>query len=188
MSIVQKYQGPLVSLPIVEEDGKPLPGNFVQLSSLTPKYGTVNTTLSSGSILPALVDTGTTNVQIPPTIADSIYKYAGAVPSGDGNGLVPCNLGTANANLTFGFGGDNGIKNVVPLRELVLSYTGQAHFRDGSPACELSVQALSPGGKILGDTFLRSAYIMYNMEANKIGLAQSAPDKNAGTDIVEDPV
>ena len=141
----------------------------------------------SGAVQPALLDSGTTNIQLPAPIAQEIYKLTGAVldSKSPGYAYVPCNLSTAAASLNFGFGGPKGANISVPMSALILAYDGTLQFPDGSPACDIGVEPSNIGLTILGDNFLRSAYVVYNIDAKQIGLAQAKPNAPAGSSIIE---
>jgi hypothetical protein len=57
-------------------------------------------------------------------------------------------------------------------------------FKDGQQACNFGISP-SPGATaILGDTFLRSAYVVYNLETNEIAIAQTVFNSDS-SNIVE---
>jgi hypothetical protein len=71
-------------------------------------------------------------------------------------------------------GGPGGPQISVPMSEMVVD--AGITFSDGSKACYLGIDAVdeSLGGSIiLGDTFLRSAYVVYDLENQVIALAQA---------------
>jgi len=74
------------------------------------------------------------------------------------------------------------------MNELVLtipSTTGrQLTFTDGTPACLFGVSPAGSMVSVFGDTFLRSAYVVYDLDNNEISLAQTNFN-STGTDIVE---
>jgi hypothetical protein len=63
------------------------------------------------------------------------------------------------------------ISSVPP--EANILFGGAPRYPDGQPACILGVQDEAGRGVILGDTFLRNAYVVYDLVNNRIGLAQS---------------
>jgi hypothetical protein len=97
--------------------------------------------------------------------------------------IVPCDLSKSDATFTFGFGGTNGPKINVPLSEFVLPLTDDSGnpltFQDGSNACGFGVEAAQGRPILFGDTFLRSAYVVYDLQTNQIALAQTKFGSNA---------
>lgn len=92
--------------------------------------------------------------------------------------VLPCSVANSGGTLNFGFGGSGGPVIKVPIDELVLPLTlpngKPATFTNNKPACQLGIQ--STGGTLpvlFGDTFLRSAYVVYDLANNRIGLAQT---------------
>ena len=63
---------------------------------------------------------------------------------------------------------------MAPVREFIFP-TSSGTFSDGSPACVFRIQSIE-GNAILGDTFLRSAYVVYDLSNKVIGLAQTVFD------------
>ena len=173
-----KYQGDLVALPITPD----ATGNYsefrVALTSVSVIDKSGTRPLTTGNYTSAaLLDSGTTVLQIDPDIADAIFKGFGVTTIGTTQ-LIPCSYRRSNVSLSFGFGGPGGPRVIVPLREMILdlpSRTGSPPTYDnGVPACNLGISASSPaGGVILGDSFLRSAYVVYDLANNEIGMAQA---------------
>lgn len=55
---------------------------------------------------------------------------------------------------------------------------------DGSRACLFGLSPSGNGVNVLGDTFLRSAYVVYDINNNQISMAQSNFDPK-GSDVIE---
>jgi hypothetical protein len=185
-----KYTGPLVALPM-QPDGQGNVTDFsVTLTSVSIRTADGKTQQLSAPDLavPALLDSGTFDTELPASIANPIISGMGAVDI-QGTATVPCRYTNADATIIFGFGGPGGPQIAVPMSEMVVD-TGFA-FSDGSEACYLGVNAvdLSLGGSIiLGDTFLRSAYVVYDLENQVIGLAQAKYNvKQGDSNIVPIP-
>ena len=178
-----KYHGPLISLPMQTASGS---GN---VTDLAVTLSSVAIQLDDGSLkqlsdpnlaVPAVLDTGTFDTELPADIANAITTGMGAVSSG-GQQFVPCLFATAaNATLIYQFGGPTGPTIHVPLSEMVTD--ANFTFADGTPACYLGINPVdtSLGGIILfGDTFLRSAYVVYDLENLQIALAQANANSTA---------
>jgi hypothetical protein len=76
------------------------------------------------------------------------------------------------------------------MSQLVLPLTTETgavpRFTNGQAVCQLGIQPAGEDPTLFGDTFLRSAYAVYDLENNKIALAQT--DFNStGSNIVAFP-
>lgn len=174
----------MIGVPIIKDPANDLYDRlFVEFTSLSLKYPSGNATLTGDdTVTLAVLDSGSTACSVPKPLADKIYSYFG-VRTEFGVPFLPCNLATADFSLTFGFGGANGPKITVPIGALVSASdpTDQYRFADETQACKL---LMSPGQDdflVLGDSFLRSAYVVYDLDNHQIALAQSnlspgAPD------------
>jgi hypothetical protein len=123
---------------------------------------------------------------LPNDITEAIYNNVDAVyDSQNGIAYVACSLANNASTLDFDFSGQT---IQVPYNELVLdigSSSGQPlTFSNGEPACIFGVAPAQGAEPVLGDTFLRSAYVVYDLANNEISLAQT--NFNSTTDdIVE---
>ena len=127
----------------------------------------------NGFAAPTMLDSGTTLTSLPQDLYNSVATYVGAVDSTSSGPLVLCNISSYQGTLSFGFGGDNGPRISVPFSELALPAADPQGkpltFEDGSPACRFGLFASSE--TLFGHTFLRSAYVVYDLDALKIGIA-----------------
>jgi hypothetical protein len=170
-----KYQGGLVSLPMQPTDAS---GNVtslaVTLSSVSIKDNSGTRLLSSTALsVPAILDSGTAGTQIPADVANAIINGMGAVIV-QGQALVPCRYLNADATIIYGFGGPGGPSISVPISEMLVD-TG-VQFEDGTEACYLGIDPIEVtlgGAILLGDTFMRAAYIVYDLENLEIAIAQT---------------
>ncbi|MCJ1466173.1 hypothetical protein MMC07_004792 [Pseudocyphellaria aurata] len=176
-----KYTPPLIGVPIIKSPRSQIYNSMlVELTSVSLKEPSGNVTLTSdGSVALVLLDSGTTSTQLPKSLTDQIYSHFG-VRMEFGRAFLPCNRGTADVSLTFGFGGANGPKITVPISAFVSPSTNFFRFADGTEACTLLIDYATDAA-ILGDSFLRSAYVVYHLESYQIALAQAnlnpgAPD------------
>ncbi|KEF63708.1 uncharacterized protein A1O9_01686 [Exophiala aquamarina CBS 119918] len=171
-----KYLGELTTLPVLKSDG-----GYRELAVALTGISVYGANLSSSSSLPigAVLDSGTTLSYLPDSLVEEIYSQMDATYSSSaGYAYVTCNGGTSGSNDTvdFTFSGKT-IK--VPFDELILgaatSSDGQPlSFENGEEACILGIAPLgSSSTSILGDTFLRSAYVVYDLTNNEISLAQT---------------
>jgi hypothetical protein len=173
-----KYEGQLSVLNIQ-------PAEQGLISRMLVIWSSIGVTDASGSVVipskstpqSALLDSGTALTVVPKDIFDSLVSYFGAVENKDlGTYIVPCDLGYGT--LDFGFGGASGPIIGVPFHELALPITDNQGniitYDDGSLVCQLGLDVADDSlGIILGDTFLRSAYVVYDLGRKQIGIAQT---------------
>jgi hypothetical protein len=186
-----KFSGDLVSLPIQQIEGHYLRYTVTITSiSIQDASGTRPLTDPNFEVL-ALLDSGTSAQQLPNNVMTELVQGLGALESG-GAALVPCSYRNANASLVYQFGGPNGPKVSVPFSELVQSLQGAPIFPNGEPECEFFVMggAAIDGTTeevILGDSFLRSAYVVYDVANNEIAIAQAALNAASTSNILVIP-
>ena len=172
----EKYTGDLVLLDIQPD------ANTGSITSMTVAWTSFAVTDDTGSTLletadfplPALLDSGTTLTLLPSNIFAQLTSYFNAVEDETFGWLVSCDIGTANGTLDYGFG--NGPIISVAYVELALPADDEEgnplEFQDGSAACSFGLDE-SPDGKTFDmcDTFLRSAYVVFDLDAQQIGIA-----------------
>lgn len=175
-----KYTGDLVGLPIQIDSAVNVYDRYlVTLTSVSIKDDSGTRLLSDSSMsVAALLDSGTTSTVLPDDVANAIWNGFGAVVSGPNEEFVPCKLKYTNAALIFGFGGPGGPSISVPISEMIDNgaINPGATFEDGEPICSLFVDTVAndaSGSIILGDSFLRSAYVVYDLENNEIAIGQT---------------
>lgn len=176
-----KYRGKLETLPI-----QPVQGVYSQV--ILALTGVALTTPSrqgqfSSSALPAavLLDSGSSLTYLPNPIVKDIYDALAVMfePS-SGVGYVPCALAGDRISISYTFSSPT---ITVGISELVLD-VGNLYFRDGTPACVFGIVPAGNSMAVLGDTFLRSAYVVYDLANNEISLANTNFNSN-GDNILE---
>ncbi|CAK7239646.1 MAG: hypothetical protein STHCBS139747_001080 [Sporothrix thermara] len=168
-----KFAGKLQRLPITPAEFSPdgVPRYWVNMTgmTLTPPAGSASTAtkMYADSAMQVFIDSGSTLTLLPETLANSIAADFDAVgPDSNGFYTVDCSLAAASTgSLNFAFG-DMVIR--VPYRELI---------RQSGSTCMLGVQA-STAFVLLGDTFMRSAYVVIDQTDNVVWLA---PYVNCGS-------
>ncbi|KAK0653146.1 aspartic peptidase domain-containing protein, partial [Cercophora newfieldiana] len=178
----KKYEEDLFSLPVVPAAQSPdgytrwwvnLAGIKVNQAdgTVVPVY----TPPSGGSGQPVLLDSGYTLSALPTAIFDNLvaaFPSAVYVPSADLY-VVDCLDPGQGGSVDFVFGDDSSDKTIrVPYNDFVW------HVPDSS-LCVLG--AFEDDFPVLGDTFLRSAYVVYDWDNKKVHIAQSA---NCGTNLI----
>ncbi|KAL4938737.1 aspartic peptidase domain-containing protein [Aspergillus oleicola] len=141
--------------------------------------------------LVALLDSGSTLTYLPSDLVQQIYNDLDVhFFEPEQFGYVPCNTyvsGRTDYAVTFTF---SGATIRVPLSELVLrdamAYAGDTFDINGEESCLFGILPAADFFPILGDTFLRSAYVVFDLDNNEISLAQANRDPDPGDDeIVE---
>ncbi|RDL31190.1 Acid protease [Venustampulla echinocandica] len=175
-----KYSGNLTSIGVYAgRRTKEVTSFTVAFTSLsaTSKSGTDMLTPSNFAAA-AILDSGTTITLLPDSLAQLVNEELGATYYGRlGATIVPCALANNDGTLDFGFAGPGGPIIRVGVSDLILPLTltnGQRpKYSNGQDACQLGVEAAGDLPILLGDTFLRSAYVVYDMVNNRIALAQT---------------
>ena len=123
---------------------------------------------SSNLPLSAMVDMGTTLIYLPDDIATMIYDQTNAFyDSASATAYADC-TNLPNSTIDFDFGGQIFS---IPRKNLVLHGLGSMTVGNNTNACVFGIQPAQAAGVILGDTFLRSAYVVFDLAHNEISLA-----------------
>lgn len=175
-----KYNGDLISINVYPTSHR------LGITSFTVAFTSLSATSSTGSDLltppnyavPAILDSGTTITLLPDDIAVLVFEELGATPEPEiGAVVVPCALAKNTGTLNYGFGGPDGPVIKVAVSDLVLPLTDtegrSPKYKNGETACQLGIQPAGSLPVLFGDTFLRSAYVVYDLVNNRIALAQT---------------
>ncbi|CAO0802691.1 unnamed protein product [Mucor circinelloides] len=145
------YTGALTTVPVDNSQG------FWGITVGSLKAGTTSVTGSFSGIL----DTGTTLLLFPKSIATKVAAQYGARDNGDGTYTISCN--TANLKpLNFTI---NGAQFQVPVDSLIFE-------QDGS-TCYASFGYAGLDFAILGDVFLKNNYVIFNQKVPQVQIAKS---------------
>ncbi|KAG6365676.1 hypothetical protein INS49_007287 [Diaporthe citri] len=162
-----KFAGRLATLPIVPAADSPdgVPRYWISMNnmSITPPSG--NRKMYPNSSMDVFLDTGSTLTLLPQAICDQLGADFGS--SGlDESGFYPvdCNLADLPGTIDFDF---NGVEIKVPYNEFIRSSSGSF----GQESCVLGITP-SESFTLLGDTFMRSAYAVFDLETNAIHMQQ----------------
>lgn len=159
-----KYTGSLETVPIVKESG--VYAEFIIALTAVGANGTSGS-IAKNQAIPALLDSGSSLMYLPNDITQTIYDSLGAsYDSEQGAAFVDCSLGNSDGTIDFTFSSPT-IK--VALNELVIV----AGIDRGQEVCILGIGPAGSSTPVLGDTFLRSAYVVYDIANNEISLAQT---------------
>ncbi|KAH8700925.1 aspartic peptidase domain-containing protein [Talaromyces proteolyticus] len=179
----KKFTGQLLTVPIqADAQSGDLTSMTVAWTSLQVTTGNgVKTITSDNFASAALLDSGTTLTIIPEDLYYDLYEFFEAAPAPNQPDviLVECDLlNNADGTLNFQFGGSKGPVVKVPYSEFALPATSTdgtwIKFDNGKLACTLGLQPQDQSTPvILGDTFLRSAYVVYDLDNKEISIAQT---------------
>ncbi|KAK4187152.1 putative aspartic-type endopeptidase [Podospora australis] len=162
-----KFAGPLAKLPIISAKQSPdqVPRFWVDMKSIAITPPNNQTKVYEGSGMPVFLDSGSTMTLLPKNLSATIAKDFGANEE-DANGFyrIDCGLTTMNGTLDFSF---EGLNIKVPYKELI------REVPSNPPACFLGITP-SDSFTLLGDTFLRSAYAVFDLESDSIWMTQAA--------------
>ncbi|KAF3770580.1 acid protease, partial [Cryphonectria parasitica EP155] len=161
-----KFAGTLATLPIIPAADSPdgVPRYWVSMNnmSLTPPNGVVKTYANTS--IDVFFDTGATLTLLPSDIANAIGKDFGASEAdSDGYYTVDCSLVDIDGTVNFAF---DGVTVAVPYNEFIRQTTSGS-----TTTCVLGITA-SDSFTLLGDTFLRNAYAVFDLDNNQIHLQQ----------------
>lgn len=128
--------------------------------------------------LPVILDSGTTDTYLPDSVVNPILSGFGVINDRNYGSIVPCSLANSPATLKFGFGGNDGQTISIGLGQFITPLFNeegvQPTFRDGAGTiCLWGLLSSGTGPILFGDTFLRSAYVVYDLDNNQIGMAQT---------------
>ncbi|KAJ3369680.1 hypothetical protein HDU91_006941, partial [Kappamyces sp. JEL0680] len=151
-----KFTGTPVYIPLNSE-------TYWQFSFSKATFSVGSTTGAAvGSTTNAICDTGTTLTIMDAAPANAINKAIGAGAYDSSQGIYPIDCGIASTGPTIylNFGGG---KFPINASEYVISNTG------GSPACFSGITqgAADSGVVILGDTFIRGNYAIFDKANNR---------------------
>ncbi|KAK4069066.1 hypothetical protein Trihar35433_5645 [Trichoderma harzianum] len=192
-----KFHDGLATLPL-----QPLPASIAKTQDIVMynvqlngfKASTVDTPAVNGS---AILDSGSTISLLPDAVVQAIWKKYGVVNiRGVPIPFVDC--GKANSKDTFNFQFTN--KTIkVPIDEMVINNLASVQddiqsdptlsslFKGWSGVCTFGMSSTTGYGItsdqfiLLGDTFLRSAYVVYDLQNKQIGIAQATLNSTTST-------
>lgn len=166
----ERFTGTLETLP-VQKTSAGYTDFLITLTSLS--FG--GKTLIAKQAQAVLLDSGSSLTYLPNAMTNAIYEAIGAqYDSTQSAAFVPCSMRSINETLDFTF---TSPTISVSLDELILDIpetnNKTAVFPGGEPACLFGIAPSGVTVPVLGDTFLRSAYVVYDLGNNEISLAQT---------------
>ncbi|OJD28240.1 hypothetical protein ACJ73_00370 [Blastomyces percursus] len=165
-----KFYDTLQTLPILQSEGQ-YAELLVALTGMSISGNGVDQELDIDN-LTVLLDSGSSLCYLPKEVVNAIYMVVSATyDSSSGGAIIPCGSKYTDVTLNFRFSSTATI--VVPMSELVLDGVSGQSSQNGEPSCVFGIAPASDDTFVLGDTFLRSAYVVYDLGNNQISLAQT---------------
>lgn len=146
-----KYTGSLTTIPVDNSRG------FWSITVDGLKFGSTFVTGSFDGIL----DTGTTLLLLPQSIANKVAAQYGGIDNTDGTYSINCNTSDYKP-LVFSI---NGAVFEIPVESLIFE-------QDGS-TCYASFGYVNFNFAILGDVFLKNNYVVFNQKVPEVQIAKS---------------
>lgn len=168
-----KYTGDLTSLDLVaiDDSGSKTQSPvafFVPLDSVSAGSNKLAT-----KSYPALLDSGTTLFYAPNDVATAIGEKYGTYSSQLGGYAAACDAKGDDFEFNFG---STSVK--VPFSDLLFKAD------DAGKQCIIGVLGSGSEYYILGDVFLRSSYIYYDLEGNKVSIGQVKYTEESNVELV----
>lgn len=147
---------------------------------------------SSNFVEPAILDTGTSLTFLPVDLYYQIAGFFDVIEESDyAGGLVICeDFDGYTGTIDYGFGGSGGPVISVSVSELVIPITNSRgeplQFPDRKAACQFGLAPLTDDDQpiLFGDTFLRAAYLVYDLDNKQIAIAPTVANTTE-SNIVE---
>ncbi|KAF3057013.1 putative aspartic-type endopeptidase OPSB [Trichoderma lentiforme] len=168
-----KFSGKLAHLPIVPADDSPdgVARYWVDMNSISLSPPTGKSTTFANTKMTVFLDSGSTLTLLPQSLVNEIADSLGSTGTDDsGFAIVDCGLINEPGTIDFEF---DGVTIKVPYSEMIRSVSSLP------PHCYLGMMG-STQFALLGDTFLRSAYAVFDLTGSMVHLA---PYVNCGTSV-----
>ncbi|TGO68733.1 hypothetical protein BOTNAR_0020g00030 [Botryotinia narcissicola] len=171
----KKYYGSLIKNPIIpfyqSPDGYPRYWiNMTYFGITFPGQLPTNLT-STGYAKPVIVDSGSTLSYLPPSLVNAMLPYfPGWVSKGGGLYTIPCSFRNIAGTMDFGFAG-----------QIIRIQLAQFIWFNGATCYGPIANAAEKTDVILGDTFMRGAYVVFDQDNANVHIAQAA---NCGSNVV----
>ena len=174
-----RYQGELQSVPVVKVYDR-YASLAIALTEISIKTSKETNSYTTGLPLAVSLDNGSPLITLPKELVDPIYKEVGAGYSEEAKWpYISCKMSDSDYNVTFSF---SGAKVTMPLSELVFDNYSSDGFDEGD--CIFGLGYSDEGVNLMGDPFLRGAYVVYDLANNEISLANT--DYDGGDDDIHE--
>lgn len=201
-----KFTGELTTLAVQKDISSPQSptyglyvGQDLRLTSVASIVNGTTTQITPSNYSSTItLDSGAAGLQLPPAIYNKLITSYPVFDFQDGP-FILCKDANYSASLDITLADDNGktVKINVPTSNYVLPYYN-GNYNSSTPVTndsgdEVCLFAVAPGAatdNLLGDPFIRSAYIYYNLDQHTISLAQASYDNSTSsvTAVSQGPV
>ncbi len=178
----KKFIGQLATLPLAKRRGSGVDSFTVAMTGLSigPK-GDLESLTTSEFAIAALLDSGTTLTYLPDALVAVLVKKFGAYADVEDSGSIwlDCSIVTNYPDyvLAYQFGGPKGPTINVPLKEVIFDIPASYQKYFNLPWKETCYLGILPSGQdthyLLGDSFLRSAYVVYDIDNDELSIANT---------------
>jgi len=168
----KKFAGPLAALPILPpQKPEPVHRYWVQLDSISIAQPGQAARMYANSSTPVVIDSGSSLSYLPVGVVRSMAQDLRGVWDRTARlYLVPCSQAAASSGASFEFAlGGGAARIAVPFSEFIWNVDGRN--------CVLGAAPVDPGSGVtalLGDTFLRSAYVVFDQTSRALFVAPYA--------------
>lgn len=196
-----KFEGQLQKMPVVPTNNTKYLSLQVPLTEVKVKSSALDSP-TKDKPLNVLLDSGSSFSVLPSSLTDPIYKKLGAkYYKSQQLAIVDCKKRSKKDHIAFTFNGNVTMnvtldQMIIPAKDISTSKQASALGRratdltiDPKKTCVVGIipdSSTSGGssGGILGDTFLRSVYAVYDLDNNEISLAKA--NTSPGKDHIEE--
>ncbi|RYP05267.1 hypothetical protein DL764_003928 [Monosporascus ibericus] len=157
-----KYAGPLRTLSILgPQNGETIYRYWVQLDSIGSTVDGSSHTYDNSS-LPVVLDTGSTFCSLPRAVVSGMMEDLGGQIDSQGQILVDCSQVDNEDTFDFDFG---NITIRIPYAQFVVQANSEVCVLGAIPDDQIA---------LLGDSFLRSAYVVFDQNNMEVAMAPFA--------------
>jgi elongation factor G len=143
------------------------------------------------------LDSSSTVSYLPQDVSERIWNEVGVVYFRKYNApMIECENANSTGGIRFKLGLGEGQLITVPMSELVLlpglvpkaeDLVGEAGEWRGRNLCQFGIRNSSANANILGDSFLRSAYVVYDLVNHEVGIAQARMEATEPAEVIPFP-
>lgn len=169
---IAKIEGSLTTMPVRAPDVIPVGDADLAVTLNAISFGGIRS-----QFLKAVLDSGTTDCLLPPAFIQSLLDSLEAEHSNDGF-YVDCAVLKSTKTVDFEFGSENNVQTFrIPLSQFVfLDPVGEGPSTStGAEMCGIHLSPIHAENDpvILGDSFLRSVYVVYDLTNNEISIGKA---------------
>lgn len=160
----KKFTGSLVSNKILGPQGnEQLNRYWIQMTGIALSKSGSSSKAYSNANMAIVLDSGSSLSYLPSSIVSSMASdFSGTYDSSSQLYTVPCSQATSSGTVDFTFG---AVTIKVPFNEFIWQYSSSLCILGAVPVSDTSTV-------LLGDTFMRSAFVVFDQTTGTISMAQ----------------